>query len=103
MPLVSSQVLSEYMNVLKRQFKLSKEDIMAICIANFDGLPFHSVRFETIKLAKTLIGKYDFQLFDSVVVASALESNCCILYSEDMHDGLMVEKRLKIVNPFFNH
>ena len=99
-PLISSQVISEYMNVLKRQFKLSKAVIIDICIANFEGFPFHSATLETIKLAKTLIKKYDFQLFDSVVVASALESDCKILYSEDMHNGLIVEKRLKIVNPF---
>jgi predicted nucleic acid-binding protein len=100
MPLISSQVISEYMNVLKRQFKLSKEAIMDICISNFNGFPFRSTTFETIKLAKTLIKKYDFQLFDSVVIASALEANCSLLYSEDMHNGLIIEKRLKIVNPF---
>ncbi|MDR1610096.1 MAG: PIN domain-containing protein [Candidatus Symbiothrix sp.] len=100
MPLISSQVISEYMNVLKRQFKLSKEAVIEICIVNFNGSPFHSTTFETIKLAKTLIDKYDFQLFDSVVVASALESNCSILYSEDMQNGIIIEKQLKIINPF---
>jgi predicted nucleic acid-binding protein len=33
-------------------------------------------------------------------VASALENNCSILYTEDMQDGQVVEESLKIVNPF---
>jgi len=60
----------------------------------------YATTFETLKLAKKLIKKYNFQLFDSVVVASSLEANCSILYSEDMHNGLIVEKKLTIINPF---
>jgi len=44
--------------------------------------------------------KYDFQLFDSIIISSALESGCSILYSEDMNDGQIIEKTLKIENPF---
>ena len=36
---------------------------------------------------------------DGIIIASALEANCDILYSEDMHNGL-IENSLKIVNPF---
>ncbi len=88
------------MNVLKKRFKLSKTAIIDICIANFADCPLHTTNFETLQLAKTLIQKYDLQLFDSVIVASALEANCTTLYSEDMHNGLLVEKQLTIINPF---
>ena len=54
----------------------------------------------TIVLAKNLIDKYDFQIFDSIIVASALEANCEILYSEDMQHNLTVNNQLKIINPF---
>jgi len=47
-----------------------------------------------------LIQRYDFSLFDSIIVASALEAECDILYSEDMQHGLRVEDRLTILNPF---
>ena len=30
----------------------------------------------------------------------ALEADCHILYSEDLHHGLVVENRMKIINPF---
>jgi len=29
-----------------------------------------------------------------------LDSNCDILYSEDMSDGQIIENRLQIINPF---
>lgn len=99
-PMVSSQVISEYMNVLKKRFKLPKEEIIDICIANFANCSLWETDFETLQLAKTLIQKYDFQLFDSMIVALALEANCTTLYSEDMHNGLLVEKQLTIINPF---
>jgi len=54
----------------------------------------------TIKLAQELIVKYDFQVFDSIVIAAALEADCDVIYSEDMQDGLIVEDKIKIINPF---
>ncbi len=39
-------------------------------------------------------------IFDALVVAAALRANCRILRSEDMHDGLVVDGRLRIANPF---
>jgi predicted nucleic acid-binding protein len=47
-----------------------------------------------------IMNKYDFQLFDSIIISSALESGCSLLYSEDMNDEQIIEKQLKIVNPF---
>lgn len=50
--------------------------------------------------ATKIMTKYDLQLFDAIIIASALESGCSILYSEDMNDGQIIEKNLKIINPF---
>ena len=33
-------------------------------------------------------------------VSSALQSGAGVLYSEDMQDGLMIEERLEVRNPF---
>ena len=48
----------------------------------------------------SLMNRYDFQLFDAIIVAAALDSGCETLYSEDMKDGQVIEKQLKIINPF---
>jgi predicted nucleic acid-binding protein len=44
--------------------------------------------------------RYDFQVFDAIIVASALESGCQTLYSEDMQHEMKVSKQLSIINPF---
>jgi len=38
--------------------------------------------------------------YDSLILASAVESRCAILYTEDMQHGQVIEKKLTIVNPF---
>jgi len=98
--LVSAQVLTEVANVCKRRFKYSKEqilnlwsDLLSDCILTFTDT-------STFKLAIELSKKYDFQVYDSLIVASALNSDCKILYSEDMQDLLQVENKLIITNPF---
>ena len=40
------------------------------------------------------------QLFDSLVIALALEADCEILYTEDMQHGLFVNEKLQIINPY---
>ena len=99
-PVVSSQVVSEYINVLKRNLKISKLELIELCSLWLEKCTIQPVILSTVKLAQNLIGKYDFQIFDGIIVAAALEANCDILYSEDMQDGHIIENMLKIVNPF---
>ena len=99
-PVISTQVISEYLNVVKRISKMSKNDLLKICAEWLEYCQIQPVSLSTIKLAHHLVQKYDFQLFDSIIVASALEAECVILYSEDMHHGLNVEDKLTILNPF---
>jgi len=95
-PVVSTQVLSEYLNVVKRTLKLPKDEVMDICLQNIELCILQPVALTTLRTARNLIDRYDFQLFDSIIVAAALEANCHILYSEDLQHGLVVEKRLEI-------
>jgi predicted nucleic acid-binding protein len=99
-PIVSSQVISEYLNVMKRNFKMEKLELMQLCSLWLEKCFVQPVIFSTIKLAQDLVGKYDFQVFDGIIVAAALEADCDILYSEDMQNGQIIENMLKIVNPF---
>jgi predicted nucleic acid-binding protein len=46
------------------------------------------------------VGSYKFSYYDSQIIASALEHQCEILYSEDMQDGQVIEHCLRIINPF---
>lgn len=44
--------------------------------------------------------QYIFSYWDSLIIASALESGCNILYSEDLQSQQQIEAQLEILNPF---
>lgn len=44
--------------------------------------------------------RYGFSVYDAMIVSAALTSGCERLYSEDMQHDMLVEDRLRIVNPF---
>ena len=99
-PYLSTQVLSEYLNVLRRLLKITKVDLLTKSTIWLDGCIIFAVSLNTLKKAATLAEKYDFQLFDAIIVASALEAECTVLYSEDMQHNQVIEGKLTIVNPF---
>jgi predicted nucleic acid-binding protein len=55
---------------------------------------------EIMLKARELVVRYDFQVFDSIVIASALQAGCEILYSEDFQHYFVVENQLTIINPY---
>ncbi|WP_374757901.1 PIN domain-containing protein [Dyadobacter sandarakinus] len=99
-PLISAQVVSEYLNVTKRLLKLPKESTFARCRQVFDLCSIVPITNKHIHLAAELISQYDLQIFDSIIVASLLDTQCTVLYSEDMQHGLWIKGKIRIVNPF---
>ena len=55
---------------------------------------------ETHDVGMALGERYGFSVYDAMIVAAAFLSGCDRLYTEDMQDGLLVEGRLRLVNPF---
>ncbi|MFZ1344751.1 hypothetical protein [Thiothrix eikelboomii] len=55
---------------------------------------------QTIEQALVLGERYGYSYFDSLMLASALEQGCSILYSEDMQHGQILEGGLRIIDPF---
>jgi predicted nucleic acid-binding protein len=47
-----------------------------------------------------LAERHDLSTWDAMIAAAALHANCDTLWSEDMQDGLSLDGRLRIVNPF---
>ena len=99
-PFISSQVVSEYFNVSKRLLKLPKKLVFEKCLRVFRHCIINPVIFDTLVLAKELIRKYDFQIFDAIIISSALQADCTILYSEDLQTNQIIEGSLSIKNPF---
>ncbi|MDR3000366.1 MAG: PIN domain-containing protein [Fibromonadaceae bacterium] len=99
-PVISSQVTAEYLNVMRRNFKIEKQELMRLCSSWLEKCSVQPVVLSTIKSAQYLVKRYDFQIFDGIIVAAALEAGCSIIYSEDMQHGQIIESTLKIINPF---
>ncbi len=58
------------------------------------------LNLETLAAAFEIRERYRFSWWDSLIVASALETECEQLYTEDLQHGQIIEDRLRIVNPF---
>jgi len=94
----SCQVVNEVCNVLKRH-GLAEDKIRAV-IENITNICLmQDISKEVCLLASTLREKYSLSFWDSVIVATAKTAGCGFLISEDMHDGLAVDK-LRIKNIF---
>jgi predicted nucleic acid-binding protein len=63
-------------------------------------LTVHSVAVETHDTGLALAERYNLPIYDAMIVASALDADCDTLWSEDMQHGMMLDDRLRIVNPF---
>lgn len=50
--------------------------------------------------AGEVMERYKFSFYDSVIVASALRAESDMLYTEDLQHGQLIERKLRVVNPF---
>jgi predicted nucleic acid-binding protein len=97
---ISNQVVNEFINIAYKKFELDSKQIES-AILELDNC-FNIVNFSTITQIKavSIKEKYKFQYYDSLIIATALENSCTILYSEDMQHDQIIENQLKIINPF---
>ena len=97
---ISTQVLFEFSYVVSRKFKLSYPDIEAALKEIHDICNVVLITYETLLKRLKIAPKYKYSFPDSLIVATAIEHNCTILLSEDMHDKQIIENSLNILNPF---
>ncbi|UXS30818.1 PIN domain-containing protein [Agrobacterium tumefaciens] len=101
-PYVTSvQAFNEFASVVRRKWPQKWVEIRR----SLDGLRRMAVTVVELDVqlnasAIDLVDKYNFAFYDALMVAAALEAESAVFLSEDMHDGLAIEGRMKIVNPF---
>lgn len=99
---ISTQVLNETVNTLKRKFSLDYHQIRAVVDELSQQTKLIVVSLDTIRKALGIAERYQYSYFDSLIIASALEAGCNRLYSEDMQDGQRIDNTLALINPFSN-
>lgn len=96
---ISTQVLNEFYVILIKN-GISDAEIQERIYDIIENTVLVNVVFKTIQSAWKIKERYRFSYWDSLIVASALEYNCSMLYTEDLQDGQIIENKLKIINPF---
>ncbi|CAA9540135.1 MAG: Programmed cell death toxin MazF like [uncultured Sphingosinicella sp.] len=99
--LIGVQCLNEFANVARTKLKMSWDETQEALVAIADlcevtapiDLDLHH---EGLALAE----RYQLSIYDGLIVAAALRSRCDTLWSEDMQNGMIIEKQLTIRNPF---
>lgn len=98
--IVSTQVLQEFANILRKKHDAEWKNIAAAIDEVAASATVFINKPETIKRAVEVADKYKFSFYDSLIIAAALESNCKILYTEDLQHKQLIYGKLQIVNPF---
>jgi predicted nucleic acid-binding protein len=100
-PRLSVQVLNEFSAVARRKlgFDWQKLDraIIRLCDLSDSIIELTpAINAQGRRIAE----RYKLGIYDALIIAAALEAGCDTLYSEDMQDGLVIDDRLAIRNPF---
>lgn len=97
---VGVQVLNEFADTAARKFKLEwkvidqyLEVIAAIC-----GRPV-PMTAETHSAAVGISRRYGYRIYDSLILAAALQAECTTVFTGDMQHGQKIGQ-LTVVNPF---
>lgn len=97
---ISTQVLQELSNTITKKLAFSFFDAIKVIEEMTKNNNVHINTQITIIKACEIAERYQFSFYDSIIVAAALESNCKILYSEDMQHNQIINNTLTIINPF---
>ncbi len=98
--IISVQVLNEVANVARRKMRLSWEQTHAFLSTVRALLPVEPLTIETHETGLVLAERYRLSTCDSMIAAAALLADCDTLWSEDMQNGMLIDTRLRIANPF---
>lgn len=100
-PSISTQVLAETANVASKRLLLPLSGIRKLITSLEAMCRVKIILLSTIHTALDIRERYSFSWYDRLIVATALETGCDTLYSEDMQNGQEINGRLRIINPFF--
>ena len=97
---IGVQQLNEFISVARRKLQRSWTEILTalgdLQLFCPDPVPITLALHEA---ALRICERYGYRIYDSLVIAAALEVSCDVLYTEDMRDGQRIES-LIIRNPF---
>lgn len=97
---ISVQVLNELTNVTHRKLAMSWMEINDLLSLIRSLCSVEPLTIETHDMGRIIAQRYNLSVYDAMIVAAAILSDCETLYSEDMQNGLLIDNHLRICNPF---
>lgn len=97
---ISAQVISEVCVNLIKNARFDEAGIRNLVESFYSKYRVAGMSQALLIEASELRDRYRFSYWDSLIVACALTEGTTVLYSEDMQSDLLVENRLRIINPF---
>jgi predicted nucleic acid-binding protein len=97
---ISVQVLNEFAAVARRKLNMSWEEIGdALGAVRTLCEPPSPLTVQIHDAGLAIAAQYGYHIYDSLILAAALDAECDTVYSEDMQDGQKIGE-LTIRNPF---
>ena len=97
---ISVQVLNEFAAVASRKLRMPWPDINEVLTQVRAVCEVQALTVQTHEQALKLAERYGLSLYDALIVSAALLAGCKTLWSEDMQDGQVINRKLTIRNPF---
>lgn len=99
--IISYQVIQEFLNVATQRFDspLTYSDAQRYLSIVLEPLCEVFSSIELFHQTLEIMDRWRYTFFDSLIIASALQADCVILYTEDMQHNQTV-RSLTIINPF---
>jgi predicted nucleic acid-binding protein len=97
---ISTQVINEVCLNLKRKSSFSEAEISRLIHSFYLNYDVIELNREILLKASELRMKYSLSFWDGLIVAASMAAKTEILYSEDMQNGLLIENKLRVINPF---
>ncbi|HEX8555716.1 MAG TPA: PIN domain-containing protein [Sphingomonas sp.] len=97
---INVQVLNEVTHVARRKFGYDWDGVSFLLDRARALLQVADLTVETHDDGRKLAERYKLSVYDGMIVAAARSSGCDVLWSEDMHHGLVIDGVLTIRNPF---
>lgn len=97
---ISVQVLNEFTVNVRRKMKQDWAVVDGFIQAITASCKVVPLTLATWQQGRHLAERYQLQACDAMIAAAAFQAGEKTLYSEDMHDGLLIEGQLKVCNPF---
>jgi predicted nucleic acid-binding protein len=98
--MISVQVLNEITNVARRKMGMSWAETRTFLSLLRSLLPVQPLTIDVHETGLALAERNGLSVYDAMIAASALLADCDTLWSEDMPDGMALDDRIRIVNPF---